>query len=182
MKNVKAVMRKNIFHFFVLTVPLCVVSSVSALEIRTTAFATGQSIPSKYSYKGENISPELVWSDVPANTVSFVIIVDDPDAPNGDWVHWVIYNIPGDSRRLTEGFPKSAYVNNSIAQGFNDFGLIGYDGPYPPQGRAHRYYFKIYALSKSLNLKAGLKKKDIVDAIKDSILQQAEMIGMYGEK
>src|SRR6266498_5881692 len=111
-----------------------------SLEITSNAFANGQSIPVKYSCKGNNISPDLAWNEPPAGTQSFALIVDDPDAPMGTWVHWVLFNIPASTRSLSENIDTS-----TISVGKNSSGNLRYDGPCPPSG-THRYFFKLYAL------------------------------------
>ena len=151
-----------------------------ALELKTTAFAPGGSIPKKFTCDGPDISPALAWTDPPAGTQSFALIMDDPDAPVGTWVHWVLYDLPAGARELAENFPKSEEAASGARQGRNDFRKIGYGGPCPPPGPAHRYFFKLYALDAKLNLKAGATKPDVERAMKGHILAQAELIGRYG--
>lgn len=135
-------------------------------------------IPQQYTCDGEDISPSLSWTDVPENAKSFVLISDDPDAPMGTWVHWVIYNIPANVKELAEGISADKQLMNGALQGINDFRKIGYGGPCPPRGK-HRYYFKLYALDTKLNLPAGASKKEVEKAIQDHILDQAKLMGIY---
>ena len=150
-----------------------------ALEIKSSAFKNGESIPVKYTGKGEDISPPLVWSDVPEETKTFALISDDPDAPMGTWVHWVLYDIPRDKRSLPEGVKKDRVLGDGSKQGTTDFGRVGYGGPYPPPGSLHRYFFKLYALDAKLDLKPGLTKKALLNAIEGHIVGQAELMGKF---
>src|SRR5438552_10676499 len=119
-----------------------------AFIISSPAFQAEGKIPSKYTCDGINISPPLEWKDPPAGTQSFALIHDDPDAPSGDWVHWVVWNIPPAKSGLPENFPKDKELKDGTRQGMTDFGKIGYGGPCPPSG-SHRYFFKLYALKQS---------------------------------
>ena len=148
------------------------------MELKSKAFEPGGLIPAKYTCDGEDVSPPLNWSDTPAGTKSHAIISDDPDAPVGTWVHWVIWNIPASARALDENLPKSASLPNSAKQGTTDFRRIGYGGPCPPSG-THRYFFKLYALDTMLDLPASTTKKDLEKAMQGHILGQAELIGKY---
>jgi Raf kinase inhibitor-like YbhB/YbcL family protein len=149
------------------------------LQIRSNAFSEGGMIPRKYTCDGEDVSPPMVWSGVPEGTKSLVLIADDPDAPMGTWVHWVLYDIPPTLDGLPEGVAKTPLVQGVGTQGTNDFRQIGYGGPCPPRGPAHRYFFKLYALDTSLNLKSGLRKAEIEKAMKGHILAQAQYMGTY---
>ena len=152
---------------------------VIVMAITSTAFQEGESIPGQYSCDGLDRSPELSWSGVPEGTLSFVIILDDPDAPGGTWNHWVIFNIPADTRELGEAVPKTNELANGASQGRNSFYRIGYGGPCPPPGSAHRYYFTIYALDITLDLSAGASKTQVLNAMQDHILAQAVIMGLY---
>lgn len=152
---------------------------VMALDLRSNAFEKGDFIPVKYTCKGEDVSPDLNWSDIPDGTKSFALICDDPDAPVGTWVHWVIFDIPADKRNLPEGVSTDEVLPDGTKQGINDFGNIGYGGPCPPPGPAHRYFFKLYALDTMLNLKPGIKKGVLLNAMKGHILDVAELIGRF---
>jgi Raf kinase inhibitor-like YbhB/YbcL family protein len=149
------------------------------LTLTSSGFAESQAIPRKYSCDAENVSPPLKWTSLPQGTQSIALIADDPDAPAGTWVHWVIYNIPPTTTELAEGLPATESVLNSALQGTNDFRRIGYGGPCPPRGNSHRYFFKLYALDTLLNLKAGASKKDVLSAMEGHILAQGQLMGTY---
>ena len=138
-------------------------------------------LPSKYTCDGRNISPPLVWTSAPENTVSFALICDDPDAPSGDWVHWVIFNIPANVSLLTENLEKKKIFENGTKQGVNDFRKIGYDGPCPPGG-THRYFFKLFALDTILDLNSGASKNQLINAMKGHIIEHTQMIKKYSRK
>ena len=150
-----------------------------SFKVSTTAFQPGGDIPSKYTCTGPDVSPALSWSDPPAGTQSFALIADDPDAPVGTWVHWVAYDLPASTRQLAEAVPKTGAIPGGGVQGLNDFGKTGYGGPCPPPGKAHRYYFKLYALDSQLNLKPGATKKAVEQAMQGHILAQAEVMGRF---
>ncbi len=150
------------------------------LHISSPAFSAGESIPKKFTCDGPDVSPQLKWNDPAANTRSIALIMDDPDAPVGTWVHWVLYDLPANTRELPEGIAKQEQLSSGAQQGRNDFGKIGYGGPCPPPGKPHRYFFKLYALDTKLNLKAGASKADVERAMNGHILAQAELIGRYG--
>ena len=151
-----------------------------SLQISSAAFSAGETIPKKFTCDGPDVSPKLSWSEPPAKTQSFALIADDPDAPVGTWIHWVLFDLPADTKELAEGVAKLEQLPNGARQGRNDFGKIGYGGPCPPPGNPHRYFFKLYALDAKLNLKAGSTKADVERAMKGHILAQAELIGRYG--
>ncbi len=150
-----------------------------ALSISSPVFQEGASIPTKYSCEGQDISPPLVWGESPAGTRAFVLIVDDPDAPGGVFTHWVLFNLPADSRELSEAVPAQSQLPNGALQGKNDFGKIGYGGPCPPPGRPHRYQFALYALDQPLDLKSGASKKQVLEAMQGHILAQGQLTGIY---
>jgi len=150
-----------------------------ALEIKSNAFKRGEGISVQYTCDGKDISPDIIWSDVPAGTQSFVLICDDPDAPLGTWVHWVIFNIPGDKTGLSRALPKQAVFDDGSVQGINDFGKNGYGGPCPPAGKPHRYFFRLYAIDTKLNLDAKATKKKVLEAIEGHICAQADFYGTY---
>jgi Raf kinase inhibitor-like YbhB/YbcL family protein len=151
------------------------------VKLESSAFKAGGVIPGKYTCDGQDISPPLSWSDVPAKASSLALIADDPDAPSGTWVHWVAWNIPANSRSLSEGFPKEDSPANPIKQGMTDFKRTGYGGPCPPSG-THRYFFKLYALDLVLNLPSQTIKSDLEKAMKGHIVGQAELMGTYQRK
>jgi Raf kinase inhibitor-like YbhB/YbcL family protein len=146
-----------------------------SLTLTSDAFANGQSIPAKYSCIGKNISPALAWNEPPADTKSFALIVDDPDAPMGTWVHWVLYNIPASTRSLQENMDTGA-----MSVGKNSSGKMRYDGPCPPSG-THRYFFKLHALASMLTLSPGATKEQVLNAMKGHILAQGELMGTFSK-
>jgi len=148
------------------------------MDLNSQAFRPGGMIPAKYTCDGADISPPLTLPDPPAGTKSFALIMDDPDAPVGTWVHWVIWNIPATTRALEENVPKTASLPNGARQGTNDFKRIGYGGPCPPSG-THRYFFKLYALDTTLNLPPETTKSVLEDTMRGHILVQADLIGKY---
>lgn len=159
---------------------ICIfVVNVFAMEIKSDAFKEGEYISAKYTCDSINISPSLSWDKVPQGTKSFVIICDDPDAPVGTWVHWVIFNIPQNKRELKEGIPLKGVFSDGITQGVNDFGKLGYGGPCPPKGSPHRYFFKLYALDTILDLKEGAAKKEVEKAMKGHIIAETKIVGLY---
>jgi len=149
------------------------------LSLSSTAFKGGEIIPVKYTCEGQDVSPPLMWSELPQGTQSLALIVDDPDAPVGVFTHWVLFNIPPDSGKLPEAVPTQAQLPSGALQGKNDFGRVGYGGPCPPPGRPHRYCFTLYALDRVLDLKAGVSKKQVLDAMQGHILAQGQLIGTY---
>ena len=149
------------------------------LSLSSIAFQDGEIIPAKYTCEGQDISPPLMWSELPQGTQSLALIVDDPDAPGGVFTHWVVFNILPDSRQLPAAIPTQAQLSSGALQGKNDFGRIGYGGPCPPLGRPHRYRFTLYALDRALGLKAGVSKKQVVDAMQGHILAQGQLTGTY---
>jgi len=150
------------------------------IKLTSSAFKEGAMIPAQYSCDGKDISPPLSWSEVPGGTKSFALICDDPDAPIGTWVHWVVYNIPNNVTSLPENVPPNKSVMGNILQGMTDFRRIGYGGPCPPRG-THRYYFKIYALDTMLNLPAGATKRELLRAMEGHILAEGQLMGKYGQ-
>jgi Raf kinase inhibitor-like YbhB/YbcL family protein len=152
------------------------------MQLTSSAFVEGAAIPAKYTGDDKNISPPLKWSGAPPGTVSFALIADDPDAPAGTWVHWVLYDLPGSTSELPEGLPKGQYLPNSAKQGLNDFKHLGYGGPAPPPGKPHRYFFKLYALDATLDLKPGATKKELERAMEKHVLAQGQLMGTYQRK
>ena len=149
------------------------------MKVVSGAFQEGKPIPKRHTGDDKDLSPLLKWTDPPAGTRSFALIADDPDAPRGTWVHWVVFNLPPDARGLDEGIPKKDTLPNGAIQGTTDFGSVGYGGPAPPKGKPHRYYFKLYALDEMLKLPAGAKKADVEAAMKGHILAEAQVMGTY---
>ncbi len=148
------------------------------MEIKSSAFGSGEMIPAKYTCDGADFSPPLDWSEGPAGTKSFALICDDPDAPMGTWVHWVIFDIPPSATMLAEGITREKDLPGGGTQGINDFRKIGYGGPCPPGG-THRYFFKLYALDTMLGLKPGITKDQLLKAMRGHILAEAQLMGTY---
>jgi len=148
-------------------------------HITSTAFSEGQPIPQEFTCQGSDLSPPLKWTGAPSNARSFALVADDPDAPVGTWVHWVLYNLPAASTDLAENTQKLAALPGGAKQGVNDFHQPGYGGPCPPPGKPHRYFFKLYALDTLLDLKPGATKKDVERAMENHILGQAQLMGTY---
>ena len=150
-----------------------------AFLVQSTAFKPGAGIPRDHTCDGKDLSPPLSWENPPAGTLAFALICDDPDAPAGDWIHWVVYNIPGTAKGLAQGVQAFKTLSDGSSQGKNDFGKIGYGGPCPPKGKPHRYFFKLYALTKTLPLAPGATKKELLRAMENLILAKAELVGTY---
>jgi Raf kinase inhibitor-like YbhB/YbcL family protein len=151
-----------------------------ALVISSPSFSPGADIPKKHTCDAADVSPQLTWSGAPAGTRSFALIADDPDAPVGTWTHWLLYDLPATATGLPENVNKVDEPPAGGRQGRNDFRKIGYGGPCPPPGKPHRYFFKLYALDRPLELKAGASKKEVEQAMKGHVLAQAELVGKYG--
>jgi hypothetical protein len=151
---------------------------LSSFQLMSTAFGYGEAIPEKYSCKGENISPALTWTEPPAGTQSFALIMDDPDARAIAWDHWILYNIPADARELPGAFPANEVLADGSKSGNNSWGITGYGGPCPPSG-THRYFFKLYALDIPLDLTPGANKGQLLKAMEGHILGQAELMGTF---
>lgn len=151
-----------------------------SFAIQTTAFPESGVIPKKYTCDGADLSPALTWSNAPTGTKSLALIADDPDAPVGTWTHWIIWNIPPNANALPEGVPKDESLKDGARQGRNDFKRIGYGGPCPPPGKPHRYFFKLYALDASLDLKPGASRKELEHAMQGHVLSHAELMGKFG--
>jgi len=151
-----------------------------SISLSSTAFAAGASIPSDYSCKGRSVSPPLAWGHPPAGTKSFALILDDPDAPSGTFVHWVIYNIPAASLGLPEAIPTNGQLADGTLQGNNGSGRAGYTGPCPPSG-THRYFFKLYALDTLLGLSSGANKDQLLQAMQGHVLAQSELMGTFSK-
>ncbi len=148
------------------------------MQFTSSAFTDNGMIPSKYTCDGRDISPPVAWKDVPDGTRSLALICDDPDAPTGVWVHWVVYNVPPHVGKLDENVKTDKEFSNGMRQGNNSWPRIGYGGPCPPGG-THRYYFKLYALDAVLDLKPGATKAELLQAMKGHILAEAQLMGKY---
>ena len=148
------------------------------IKIKSSAFEAGGMIPKDYTCDGPDISPPIELGSVPDGTKSLALICDDPDAPGRTWVHWVLFNLPADTIVLNENILPQKDLPNGAKQGTNDFRRIGYGGPCPPGG-THRYFFKLYALDKVLDLEAGAKKSQLLEAMKGHILGEGQLMGKY---
>lgn len=156
------------------------VEGAAALELTSAAFAQGGAIPEQYSCKGVNVSPPLAWGEPPAGTQSFALIMDDPDAPGGTWVHWVLFNIPASARSLPEAIPADTTLPDGSLSGVSSFGGTGYGGPCPPGG-THRYFFRLYALDEMLAIEAGAGRGELEKAMAGHILAQGELMGTFSQ-
>jgi hypothetical protein len=143
---------------------------VKGIIVTSPAFRDSTPIPGRHSCDGEDLSPRLAWIDLPAGTRNLAVICDDPDAPGGRWVHWVLYNIPPDAPGLSEGLPASETLKDGSRQGLNDFGRIGYGGPCPPRRSTHRYFFRVYALDQGLVLGPRATGKTLERAMEGHVL------------
>ncbi|MFW5838012.1 MAG: YbhB/YbcL family Raf kinase inhibitor-like protein [Desulfovibrionaceae bacterium] len=148
------------------------------MQLTSPAFDHAQPIPEKYSCDGQDISPPLTISGVPDQTEALALLVDDPDAPVGDWVHWIVINLPPEAKKLPEGLPADPTLQSGAVQGRNSFGKLGYGGPCPPGG-THRYFFKLYALDKKLDLAPGANKQQLLDAMQAHAVDEAQLMGTY---
>lgn len=148
------------------------------MQIMSSAFKDGEQIPVKYTCDGDDVSPPLEWTGVPEGTKTLSLICDDPDAPMGTWVHWVVFNIPGDLTQLPERISPERELDVGAIQGMNDFKKIGYGGPCPPSG-IHRYFFKIYALDTKLDLPSGAQKSHVMLSMEAHVLGEAHLMGTY---
>ena len=148
------------------------------LEISSSAFSEGEMIPTRFTCDGPDVSPDLSWSGVPETAKSLALICDDPDAPMGTWVHWVLFNIPSSASGLPAEIPSDAVLESGARHGTNDFRRLGYGGPCPPGGM-HRYFFKLYALDTELDLDSGLTKDQLVEAMQGHILAEGQLMGTY---
>jgi Raf kinase inhibitor-like YbhB/YbcL family protein len=149
-------------------------------QLTSTAFEADGAIPAKYTCAGANVSPALAWTEPPPGTQSFVLVVDDPDAPAATPpVHWLVYAIPAMQRGLQEATLRKATLPNNVKQGKNSAGKVGYGGPCPDPGKVHHYFFKLYALDYTPDLKAKMKIADVEAALKDHVLAKSELIGRF---
>ena len=147
------------------------------MDVSSTAFTDGAPIPAKYTCDGDDSSPPLRWSGAPGVTKSFALIADDPDAPRGTWVHWVLYGIPSSVTELPEGVPATEVLPDGAKHGVTDFRARHYGGPCPPRGPAHRYFFKVYALDVELDMEPGASKAEVEGRMQGRILEQGQLTG-----
>jgi Raf kinase inhibitor-like YbhB/YbcL family protein len=152
----------------------------SMFAITTKAFPAGGKIPKQYTCDGQDLSPELTWSNPPAGTQSFALIMDDPDAPSGTFTHWIVWDIPPSTTALPEGTAKEQSLSDGTRQGQNSAKKIGYKGPCPPPGKPHRYFFRLFALDTKVELKAGGSRSELEGAMQGHTLAHAEVMGTYG--
>jgi Raf kinase inhibitor-like YbhB/YbcL family protein len=163
----------------ILSLPLRSISSAAAdpsLVLMSSAFKNGETIPERCTCSGLNKSPALEWRGIPRGTRSLVLILDDPDAPGGTFVHWVVYNLSPTNKELPEGLSASAPNGE---QGENGRGEIGYTGPCPPPGQPHHYHFRLYALDRMLELKPGATAQHVESALTGHVLDSTELIGIF---
>ena len=153
--------------------------AASGFTLTSTAFAPGAEIPEQYTCKGADISPPLQWMGAPKKAASFALIMDDPDAPAGVWVHWVMWNVPQSAHSLPENVDKREQLDDGARQGPNSFRKVGYNGPCPPAGPTHRYFFRLYALDEKLELAAPSSRADLDTAMKGHVLAQSEYMGTF---
>jgi len=149
------------------------------ISVLAEGFNEGDMMPGEFTCKGKDISPSISWKGIPEGTKSVTLIMDDPDAPAGTFVHWVIYNMPAHTRDLPKGMLPDKILADGSMQGMTDFGETGYGGPCPPPGKPHRYFFKVYALDMKLNLPAGASKSQVESAMKGHILADGVLMGRY---
>lgn len=150
-----------------------------ALELKSPAFENNSVIPDIFTCQGQDISPALEWRGAPAGSQSFALICDDPDAPSGNWVHWVIYNISARALGLPQGVPRTQNLRDGARQGITDFQRSGYGGPCPPPGKPHHYFFKLYALDIMLDIEGRVTQEALLEAMEGHILAQATLVGTY---
>ncbi|HZP41203.1 MAG TPA: YbhB/YbcL family Raf kinase inhibitor-like protein [Candidatus Binatia bacterium] len=150
-----------------------------AFELTSSAFANGAPIPVRHTCDDANLSPALAWTAPPSGTKRLALVCEDPDAPAGTWAHWVVYDLPAGTRMLSEGVPPQKTLAGGGRQGTNDFKKIGWGGPCPPPGAAHRYYFKLFALDAETGLDPGATRAQVLRAIEGHTLGTAELMGTY---
>jgi len=155
---------------------------MAMLKVTSTAFAQGEAIPRRYTCDGENVSPALAWENVPEKTKSLAIICDDPDAPRGVFAHWVLYNLPRGAKEILEDQSKDVELPDGARQGMNDFREIGYGGPCPPAGKAHRFIYHVYALDAVLHPVKGMTRAQLLMAMDGHIQAQGELMGKCSRK
>ncbi|MDY6989566.1 MAG: YbhB/YbcL family Raf kinase inhibitor-like protein [Thermodesulfobacteriota bacterium] len=153
-------------------------SKKAEITVTSGGFAEGGMIPKRYTCHGEDVSPSLRWTGIPKGAKSLALICEDPDAPMGIWVHWVIFNMPTAMDGLASGVPSKEVVNRGARCGVNDFGKLGYRGPCPPGG-THRYYFRLYALDAEIDLESGITRRQLLQAMGGHILAEGHLMGKY---
>jgi len=174
-------MKKKYFLFLASLLFFCILLSAQEeqkMKVWSPAFGYGEEIPVKYSCDGANISIPIYFALLPEESRSLVLIMDDPDAPGGDFVHWILYNIPADRKFLPEDMTPLQIKKEDIREGLSNFGKIGYGGPCPPSG-THRYYIRLYALDIPSDFEPGLSRDDLLKRIKGHVLAEAKWMGLY---
>jgi len=151
-----------------------------SFAITSPAFTQGAAIPRQFTGDGSDLSPPLIWTEPPPGTKAFALICDDPDAPKGTFTHWIVFNLPAETRELPEGAGSSAKLPEGTCQGTNDFGRVRYGGPAPPPGKPHRYFFRLAALDRPLDLKPRAIRSEVLSALKSHILAESDLMGTYG--
>ena len=181
MFNVILILLILVFTFFNF-VERAFATNTDQFILKSPSFSQGSIIPKKFTCEGENISPELIWENLPEGTVSLVLICEDPDAPVGIWTHWVLYNIPTGLHSIPENLnsQEELIAQEKILVGMNDFKKLGYGGPCPPPGKPHRYFFRLLALNAKLDQKTGLNRDQVLAAIKGQVIKEAQLVGLYG--
>ncbi len=154
-------------------------SPVKRLSLTSAAFRDGEPIPVGHTCDGDDQSPPLAWTGIPVETRTFALICEDPDAPRGIWLHWLLWNLRADAVELAPGVPPSPELPSGTRQGLNDSGDLGYAGPCPPKGKPHRYYFRLFALDTALNLPPGVNRSDLESAMAGHVLAEGTIMGTY---
>jgi Raf kinase inhibitor-like YbhB/YbcL family protein len=154
-------------------------TSSARIQLTSSAFQDGGRIPYLYTCEGDDISPPLQWSGAPVTARSYALVCEDPDAPRGTWVHWVLYNIPADTVELNKAMPTLPELPSSARHGRNSAGDMAYAGPCPPPGKPHRYFFRLYALDIAVNLAPGATRAELEHAMDQHILGQGQLMGTY---
>jgi Raf kinase inhibitor-like YbhB/YbcL family protein len=168
-----------LFGFFVTA---ALAADMARIELQSSAFAPNATIPMQYACTdagGAGKSPPLTWRGAPASAKTFAVVVRDPDAPGGSFVHWVVYNLPANTTKLAVDVPKTDTITGGGNEGVNGFGNIGYQGPCPPPGNPHHYHFHLYALDTKLELKPGATADDVEQAVKGHALAEADLVGIF---
>jgi hypothetical protein len=155
-------------------------SQEAAMDVAVSAFPRSGPIPKPFTADGVDVSPALTWMAPPPGTRAFAVIMDDPDAPVGLWTHWTLYDLPATVTALPENLPKAPTLPNGARQGRNTWGRIGYNGPAPPPGRPHRYFFRVFALREFLDLPAGATRQELDGAMKGNVLAEGSFMAEYG--
>ncbi|HZW61987.1 MAG TPA: YbhB/YbcL family Raf kinase inhibitor-like protein [Candidatus Babeliales bacterium] len=170
---------KNVYCLLAFILCYALPINSKQFTVSSQSFKNNESIPVKYTGDGQNVSPHLQWSNAPAGTKSFALFVQDPDAPEKVWVHWLLFNIPSIMHELPEGIKTGNFLSGVTDFYYTVNGIFQYGGPFPPKGSKHRYEFTIYALDTVLNLSSDAERDDVLIAMEGHILAQAQLIGVY---